>query len=70
LISWPQVDDFFLATEFDAGQNVGSLTQYRITLADLRAHASWQAALKAGLPAGSDIRLDVIGLLGEGALKI
>jgi hypothetical protein len=55
------MDDFFLSTKFDAGQYVGGRSQYRATVPDLRAHiTAWRTDLLARLPAGSDIRLEVI----------
>jgi hypothetical protein len=55
----PQMDDFFLATPFDADQYVDGRRQYRTTVAHLRAHrTTWRTNLLARLPAGSDIRLE------------
>lgn len=62
------MDDFFLSTYFDSqAPGPGGKTQYRATLADVQAHASWQSELTARLPAGSDVRLD-LPLNGNGVV--
>jgi hypothetical protein len=53
------MDDFFLATEFDSDQYVNGRTEYRTSVAHLRAHrTTWHTNLLAGLPAGSNIRIE------------
>ncbi|KAI8465146.1 MAG: hypothetical protein J3K34DRAFT_525626 [Monoraphidium minutum] len=58
-----QVDDIFLTTRLN-----GKPDRYRVAAADVQAHAAWQRRLNARLPAGSDVKLDMV-YNGNGVLE-
>ena len=63
------MDDVFLTTEFNpAAPKWGTRTAYRLTANHLAAHVTWQSALRARLPPGSDVRLDM-PFNGNGVLE-